>query len=73
MEEQERPADLVEMKAQVYKDPRPVEYFERFHARSRSRDPDWVYEAVRVVTTLYAWVFFRTVGSPPRRCRARAR
>jgi 1-acyl-sn-glycerol-3-phosphate acyltransferase len=50
------------MKAQVYKDPRPVEYFDRFHARSRTRDPDWVYEAVRVLTTLYAWVFFRTRG-----------
>ncbi len=62
MEEQERPGDLATMKAQVYKDPRPVEYFERFHARSRSRDPDWVYEAVRVLTTLYAWVFFRTRG-----------
>jgi 1-acyl-sn-glycerol-3-phosphate acyltransferase len=62
MEEQERPADLSTMKAQVYKDPRPVEYFDRFHARSRTRDPDWVYEAVRVLTTLYAWVFFRTRG-----------
>ena len=62
MEEQERPKDLAPMKAQVYKDPRPVEYFARFHERSRSRDPDWVYEAVRVVTTLYAWIFFRTRG-----------
>jgi 1-acyl-sn-glycerol-3-phosphate acyltransferase len=56
------PSDLVPMKAQVYKDPRPVEYFARFHERSRTRDPDWVYEAVRTVTTLYAWVFFRTRG-----------
>ena len=64
MEEQQQdtPKDLVPMKAQVYKDPRPVEYFARFHERSRSRDPDWVYEAVRVVTTLYAWIFFRTRG-----------
>src|ERR687893_282994 len=62
MEEQESPKDLATMKAQVYKDPRPVEYFERFHARGRSRDPDWVYEAVRTLTTLYAWVFFRTRG-----------
>ena len=62
MEEQERPKDLAPMKAQVYKDPRPVEYFARFHERSRSRDPDWVYEAVRVATTLYAWIFFRTRG-----------
>jgi len=62
MEEQERPKDLAPMKAQVYKDPRPVEYFARFHERSRSRDPDWVYEAVRVATTWYAWIFFRTRG-----------
>src|SRR5215213_1778952 len=62
MEEQETPKDLAPMKAQVYKDPRPVEYFARFHERSRTRDPDWVYEAVRIVTTLYAWIFFRTRG-----------
>ena len=54
--------DLAKMKAQVYKDPRPKEYFDGFHERSRTRDPDWVYEAVRVLTTLYAWVFFRTRG-----------
>lgn len=50
------------MKAQVYKDPRPESYFTRFHERSRTRDPDWVYEAVRVCTTLYAWTFFRARG-----------
>jgi 1-acyl-sn-glycerol-3-phosphate acyltransferase len=56
------PPDLAKMKEQVYKDPRPKEYFDRFHARSRSRDPDWVYEAVRLVTTLYSWIFFRARG-----------
>src|SRR5829696_5794761 len=61
MEEPQTP-DLAPMKAQVYKDPRPVEYFAGFHERSRTRDPDWVYEAVRIVTTLYAWIFFRTRG-----------
>ena len=50
------------MKAQVYKDPRPKEYFDRFHERSRTREPDWVYEAVRVLTSLYAWTFFRARG-----------
>jgi 1-acyl-sn-glycerol-3-phosphate acyltransferase len=59
------PQDLTPIKAQVYKDPRPKEYFDRFHERSRTRHPDWVYEAVRVVTTLYAWVFFRTRGIAP--------
>src|ERR671911_2073731 len=69
MEEQETPKDLAPMKAQIYKDPRPVEYFARFHERSRSRDPDWVYEAVRIVTTIYAWLFFRTRGIAPEKVR----
>ena len=54
--------DLAPMKAQVYKDPRPKEYFDRFHERARTREPDWVYEVVRVLTTLYAWTFFRARG-----------
>jgi 1-acyl-sn-glycerol-3-phosphate acyltransferase len=57
--------DLARIKDQVYKDPRPAEHFARFHERSRTRDPDWVYEAVRVATTLYAWAFFRTRGISP--------
>ncbi|HEU4973499.1 MAG TPA: lysophospholipid acyltransferase family protein [Baekduia sp.] len=56
MNEQER---LVEMKAQVYLDPRPKTYFDRFHERARTREPDWVYEAAHVLTTLYAWGLFR--------------
>jgi 1-acyl-sn-glycerol-3-phosphate acyltransferase len=55
----EETPDLVAMRAQVYKDPRPREYFDRFHARARSRDPDWVYDVVRLLTTLYSWVVFR--------------
>jgi 1-acyl-sn-glycerol-3-phosphate acyltransferase len=58
----EETPDLAKMKAQVYKDPRPKEYFDRFHARSRTRDPDWVYDAVRLATTLYSWIFFRARG-----------
>ena len=50
------------MKAQIYKDQRPKEYFDRFHERSRTREPDWVYEAVRILTSLYAWTFFRARG-----------
>jgi 1-acyl-sn-glycerol-3-phosphate acyltransferase len=53
---------LAPMKEQVYKDPRPASHFDRFHERSRTRDPDWAYEAVRIVTTLYAWIFFRARG-----------
>jgi 1-acyl-sn-glycerol-3-phosphate acyltransferase len=62
LEPQESPQDLAPIKAQVYKDPRPKEYFDRFHHRSRTREPDLVYEIVRVLTSLYAWVFFRARG-----------
>ena len=47
------------MKAQVYKDPRPAEHFDRFHARTRARRPDWVYELVRMVLTPYLLIFYR--------------
>jgi 1-acyl-sn-glycerol-3-phosphate acyltransferase len=57
------PPDLTPIKAQVYRDPRPKEYFDQFHARTRSRKPDWVYEVVRMLTSLYAWTFFRARGS----------
>src|SRR6476620_821090 len=50
---------LVEMKPQVYKDPRPKEYFDRFHERARKRDPDPMYEIVRTVVTVIAYTFFR--------------
>src|SRR5918996_4717758 len=47
------------MKAQVYKDPRPPEHFARFHERTRSRRPDWVYELVRLVLTPYLLLVYR--------------
>jgi 1-acyl-sn-glycerol-3-phosphate acyltransferase len=50
---------LAPMKAQVYKDPRPKEYFDRFHERSRKRDPDPMYEIVRTAVTGVAYGFFR--------------
>jgi len=58
-----QPPDLTPIKAQVYKDPRPKQFFDRFHERTRSRPPDWVYEVVRTATSLYAWTFFRARGS----------
>ena len=58
---QEREAqELAPIRAQVYKDPRPAEHFAPFHERSRTRGPNWIYEVVRVATSLYAWTFFRT-------------
>jgi len=47
------------VKEQVYKDPRPAEHFDHFHARTRSRRPDWVYELVRIVLTPYLLLFYR--------------
>jgi 1-acyl-sn-glycerol-3-phosphate acyltransferase len=54
--------NLSQLREQVYKDPRPAEHFDRFHHRSRTTDPNWEYEAVRIATTLFAWTFFRTRG-----------
>jgi 1-acyl-sn-glycerol-3-phosphate acyltransferase len=52
-------SDLAQMREQVYTDPRPKEYFDRFHARARTREPDWVYELVRIITSLYSYTFLR--------------
>jgi 1-acyl-sn-glycerol-3-phosphate acyltransferase len=59
---QDSPADLSPIKAQVYKDPRPKAYFDRFHERARRHGPDAVYEIVRVLVSLYAWTLFRARG-----------
>ena len=53
------PEQLASMKPQVYKDPRPAEYFARFYRRAQERRPDWVYELVRVLLTPYLLIFFR--------------
>jgi 1-acyl-sn-glycerol-3-phosphate acyltransferase len=56
----------VEIKPQQYKDERPPEAFEPFHARVRGGEPDaHVYEIVRIVTALHAMITFRAraVGS----------
>jgi 1-acyl-sn-glycerol-3-phosphate acyltransferase len=53
----------VEIKAQVYKDPRPKEYFDRFHARVRAHEPEAkVYEVTRVLMQLSALLVFRARG-----------
>jgi 1-acyl-sn-glycerol-3-phosphate acyltransferase len=52
-------SDLAPMREQVYADPRPKEHFDRFHERSRTREPDWAYELTRLVTSLYAYTFLR--------------
>ena len=53
--------ELVPIKEQVYEDPRPAEALEPFYQRSLTKRPDrWIYELVRVVTSLLAWVGYRT-------------
>ena len=47
------------MKPQVYKDPRPSEYFERFHERQRAKRPNWMYELVRLLLTPYLLLVYR--------------
>jgi 1-acyl-sn-glycerol-3-phosphate acyltransferase len=53
------PEALTPIREQVYLDPRPPEHFERFHARARTRDPDWVYDATHLLTALLALTAFR--------------
>jgi 1-acyl-sn-glycerol-3-phosphate acyltransferase len=53
----------VELKPQVYKDPRPKEYFDGFHELVRSEEPEAkVYEVTRVLTSLHALITFRARG-----------
>jgi 1-acyl-sn-glycerol-3-phosphate acyltransferase len=47
------------VKPQVYKDPRPAEYFTRFHERARTKRPDYIYDLARVLLTPCVMLFFR--------------
>lgn len=58
---------LVKLKEQVYADPRPKEHFDQYHERSRTKEPNWVYELVRVVTSLYAYTLLRTRATDPQK------
>src|SRR6478736_4619224 len=51
--------ELASMREQVYFDPRPKEYFDQFHARARTREPEWIYEVVRVLVSIYAYTLLR--------------
>jgi 1-acyl-sn-glycerol-3-phosphate acyltransferase len=56
----------VEIREQRYRDERPKEYFDQFHARVRAGEPEGrVYEPVRVITVLHALITFgaRAIGS----------
>lgn len=55
--------DLVKLKEQVYVDPRPAEYFDRFYEYTlRQQSPGWVYTAVRVLTVVMSRALFRIRG-----------
>jgi 1-acyl-sn-glycerol-3-phosphate acyltransferase len=58
-------SELASMREQVYNDPRPKEYFDRFHERARTREPDWAYDLTRVLTSLYAYTFLRVRAISP--------
>jgi 1-acyl-sn-glycerol-3-phosphate acyltransferase len=52
-------SDLAPMKPQVCVDPRPAGYFRRFHERARTREPDWLYTFIKVVSYPYCRLAFR--------------
>ncbi len=60
MAEEESAQPKGSLKPQVYKDERPAEHFAKFHARTRAKAPNWMYEFVRLVLTPYLLLFFRT-------------
>jgi 1-acyl-sn-glycerol-3-phosphate acyltransferase len=47
-----------EMKPQVYKDPRPAEYFDQFHAAARE-GVGWTYTLARIILTLPTILIWR--------------
>jgi 1-acyl-sn-glycerol-3-phosphate acyltransferase len=59
--------ELSELKEQVYKDSREGAEFDRFHQRTRTHRPNFVYEVVRILMSLMAWIFFRARNEHPER------
>jgi 1-acyl-sn-glycerol-3-phosphate acyltransferase len=53
------PFFMAEIKPQVYKDPRPAEYFDRFHSWARTHPAGWTYEAARLVATPLCILVYR--------------
>jgi 1-acyl-sn-glycerol-3-phosphate acyltransferase len=49
---------MVDMKPQVYKDPRPAEYFTQFHAAARNGST-WTYTLARIVLSLPTILIYR--------------
>lgn len=49
---------MAEMKPQIYKDDRPAEYFDQFHAAAR-KGVGWTYTFVRIILTLPTLLIYR--------------
>lgn len=49
---------MSDIKPQVYKDDRPAEYFDQFHAAAREKI-GWTYTFVRLLVTLPTWLLYR--------------
>jgi len=49
---------MAEIKPQVYKDPRPAEYFTKYHERAR-RGVGWTYSLVRLILVLPTLLIYR--------------
>jgi 1-acyl-sn-glycerol-3-phosphate acyltransferase len=60
---------MSDMKPQVYRDERPAEYFDQFHAAAR-KGVGWTYPLVRLIVSLPALLLYRTraigVGNVPK-------
>jgi 1-acyl-sn-glycerol-3-phosphate acyltransferase len=52
---------MADMKPQVYKDPRPAEYFTQFHTAAR-KGVGWTYTLARIVLTLPTILIYRVRG-----------
>ncbi len=52
---------MADMKPQVYKDPRPAEYFTQFHAAAR-KGVGWTYTFARLILTLPTILIYRVRG-----------
>jgi 1-acyl-sn-glycerol-3-phosphate acyltransferase len=50
------------IKEQVYRDDREADYFDQFHERARTTEPNWVYEVTRLITVTWGLLAFRMRG-----------
>src|SRR5690349_19459810 len=56
---------MSELKPQRYKEERPAEQFQYVHEYSRTHQPNWVYELVRLILTPIALLLYRTRAIKP--------